>query len=377
VSRPTVAEIDLDALRHNLSQVRDLLRGKAEILAMVKADAYGHGAGPIAQELESAGAGLLGVATAEEGVELRRAKVALPILILGGIYPGEFQKYIENHLTPVIFDLDAAREIEERARKTGHPFAAHLKIDTGMSRLGFPWDQWDTPLNFFREVKFIQVEGLMTHFAVAESEQSDDKAFTEEQIHRFQTCVDQTLRAGISPRFIHMANSSATTAWERARFNLVRPGLMLYGVPPTPALGTRISLKPVLSWKTKILSLKKLRCGDSVSYGRTFTCPKDSLIGTLPIGYGDGYCRRFSNRAEVLVRGKRARVVGVVCMDLTMIDVSEIPEVRAGDEVVLLGRQGSDEIQAFDLARWAETIPYEIFCGIGKRVPRLFVKGSS
>ena len=377
MGRPTVAEIDLSALRYNLTQIRDLLRGEAEILAMVKADAYGHGAGPIARELESAGVSLLGVATAEEGIELRQTKVALPILILGGIYPGEFQKYIESHLTPVIFDLDAAREIEEQARKTGNPFAAHLKIDTGMSRLGFPWEQWDKALNFFREVKFIQVEGLMTHFAVAESERPDDKVFTEEQIRRFQTCVAQTFRAGISPRFIHMANSSAITVWERARFNLVRPGLILYGVPPTPALGARISLKPVLSWKTKILSLRKLRGGDSVSYGRTFTCPKDSLIGTLPIGYGDGYSRRFSNRAEVLVRGKRARVVGIVCMDLTMIDVSEISGVRVGDEAVLLGRQGCDEIHAFDLARWAETIPYEIFCGIGKRVPRLFGHRSS
>jgi alanine racemase len=152
---------------------------------------------------------------------------------------------------------------------------------------------------------------------------------------------------------------------------------MLYGVPPTPVLGDRISLKPVLSWKTKILFLKKVRRGDSVSYGRTFTCPKDSLIATLPIGYADGYSRRFSNRAEVLVQGKRAKVAGIVCMDLTMVDVSEIPGVRVGDEAVLLGRQGSDEIHAFDLARWAETIPYEIFCGIGKRVPRLFVPGSS
>jgi alanine racemase len=377
VSRPTFAEIDLSALQYNLGRIRNLLRGEAEILAIVKADAYGHGAGPIARELEAAGVGILGVATAEEGIELRQAEITIPILILGGIYPEEFPKYLQNHLTPILFTLDAAREIEEKARKTGHPFAVHLKIDTGLNRLGFPWDQWETALDFFREAKFIRVEGMMTHLAVAESERTDDKAFTEEQIRRFQTCVEQTLRAGISPRFIHMANSSATTVWEKARFNLVRPGLMLYGVPPTQTLGGKISLNPVLSWKTKILSIKTVRGGDSVSYGRTFICPKDSLIATLPIGYADGYLRRFSNRAEVLVRGRRAPVAGIVCMDLTMIDVTAIPGVRVGDDVVLLGRQGAEEIHVLDLARWGETIPYEIFCGIGKRVPRLIVRKPS
>jgi alanine racemase len=173
-----------------------------------------------------------------------------------------------------------------------------------------------------------------------------------------------------------MANSSAATAWEKAHFNLVRPGLLLYGVAPTPTLGARVNLKPILRWETKILALKRICEGDSVSYGRTFVCLKDSLIATLPIGYADGYCRRFSNRAEVLVRGRRARVAGVVCMDLTMIDVSKIPGIQVGDEVILLGKQGSEEILVFELARWAETIPYEIFCGIGKRVPRFYFNGN-
>jgi alanine racemase len=377
VSRPTVAEIDLSALGYNLDQIRNLLQGKAEILAIVKADAYGHGAGPIAHELASAGVRFFGVATAEEGIALRQAKITHPILILGGIYPGEFQKYLRNHLTPAIFDLDSAREIEKKAKKAISPFPVHLKIDTGMTRLGFAWDRWETALEFFKEAKFIQVEGLMTHLAVAESARPDDKAFTEEQIRRFQICLDQTLHAGISPRFMHVANSSATTVWEKARLNLVRPGLMLYGALPTSALGARISLKAVLSLKTKILSIKAVRGGESVSYGRTFICPKDSLIATLPIGYADGYSRRFSNRAEVLVKGRRARVAGVVCMDLTMIDVSEIQGAQVGDEVVLLGRQGSDEIYVSELARWAETIPYEIFCGISKRVPRHFIRDSS
>ncbi len=376
MSRPTVVEIDLKALRFNLNQIRDVIKGESEILAMVKANAYGHGAGPVARELESAGVGRFGVATAEEGIELRQAGVTLPILILGGIYPGEFQTFLQNQLTPVVFDLATVGVLEEEARKTGRPFAVHLKIDTGMSRLGFPWQQFGSVPDAFRKVRFLRIEGIMTHLAVAESPRPEDKAFTEEQVRRFRICVDQAQKAGISPRYLHLANSSATTVWEGARFNLVRPGLMLYGVTPTPALGSRISLKPILSWKTRIVSMNSLCAGESVSYGRTFTCAKDSLIATLPIGYADGYRRSFSNRAEVLVRGKRAKVAGIVCMDLTMIDVSEIPEIRPGDEVVLLGKQGGDEIHVFELARWAETIPYEIFCGIGKRVPRLYVNAT-
>jgi len=376
MSRPTVVEIDLGTLRFNLNQIKDITKGESDILAMVKANAYGHGAGPIARELESAGVSLFGVATVDEGIELRQAGVTLPLLILGGIYPGEFQTFLQNRLTPVLFDPETIRGLEENARKTGSPFAVHLKIDTGMSRLGFLWRQFESVLSVLRDTRFLRVEGLMTHLAVAESPRPEDRAFTEEQVRRFGICMNQAKRAGISPRYLHVANSSATTIWENARFNLVRPGLMLYGVTPTPALASRISLKPILSWKTGIVSINSLSPGESVSYGRTFTCSKDSLIATLPIGYADGYRRSFSNRAEVLVRGKRARVAGIVCMDLTMIDVSEIPGVRAGDEVVLLGKQGSDEIHVFELARWAETIPYEIFCGIGKRVPRRYLNGS-
>jgi alanine racemase len=376
MDRPTAVEIDLGALRHNLSRIQEALKGEAEILAMVKADAYGHGAGPIARTLEAGGVSLLGVATAEEGIELREAGAALPILILGGIYPGEHGKYSRHGLTPVLFDADTARELREAARKEGRTRAVHLKIDTGMNRLGFPWKDWEAYLSFFREARALEIEGLMSHFAVAESERPEDRAFTEEQMRRFQICVEQTRRAGIRPRFLHQANSSAVIGWGKARFNLVRPGLLLYGVAPTPALSAKIPLKPILTWKTRILALKEVSAGESVSYGRTFVCGKDSLIATLPIGYADGYPRRFSNRAEVLVRGRRAKVAGVVCMDLTMAEVSHIPGVQIGDEVVLLGKQGSAEIHVRELAGWGETIPYEIFCGIGKRVPRLYVDGA-
>ena len=203
-------------------------------------------------------------------------------------------------------------------------------------------------------------------------EGTEDLAFTEEQRKRFQACLDSARKKGFQPRYIHISNSAATALREGARFNLVRPGLMLYGLYPSPAIRDLISLRPVLRWKTAILSLKRVPAGDPVSYGRTHSCEKESLIATLPIGYADGYSRRLSNQGEVLVRGRRARIAGVVCMDLTMADVSEIPGVQAGDEVVLLGKQGAEEIGAAEMAGWLETIPYEVLCAVGQRVPRVY-----
>ncbi len=372
MGRPTIAEIDLDALRFNLNQLRGLTKGKADILAVVKANAYGHGAVEIAKELESAGAKIFGVATTEEGIELRRSGVSLPTLILAGSYPEEFEKVIENNLSPVVFDLEMARALDAQAKKTGQRISVHLKVDTGMNRLGIPWRNWEPALNVLQSLGNLQVEGLMSHFSVAESERPDDRAFTEEQRQRFQACLDSARKMGMQPHYIHLANSAATALGERARFNLVRPGLMLYGLHPAPALRRRISLRPVLRWKTAILSLKRVPAGDPVSYGRTYSCRKESLIAILPVGYADGYNRRLSNRGEVLVRGKRAKIAGIVCMDLTMVDVSEISGVQVNDEVVLLGRQEAEEISADEMAGWMETIPYEVLCAIGKRVPRIY-----
>ena len=375
MGRPTVAEIDLDALRFNAGQVRELIKGQAKILAVVKADAYGHGAGPVARELESAGVSFFGVATGEEGMELRQAGVSAPILVLTGIDPKELEGIIQNGLTPVLFDLDSARLLDRQAGNLRKNLTAHLKVDTGMSRLGIPWREWQAAVDVFRSLANIKIEGLMSHLAVAESENPEDRAFTEEQIRRFQECLDYVCKRGMQPRYIHLANSAGTTLWGKARFNLVRPGLMLYGVHPEPGLKRFISLRPALCWKTEILSLKRVPAGDPVSYGRTYRCSKEKLICTLPVGYADGYSRCLSNRAEVLVRGRRAKVAGIVCMDLTMVDVSGIPGVQVGDEVVLLGKQGADEISAAEMAEWMETIPYEVFCGIGKRVPRRHLRG--
>jgi alanine racemase len=373
MSRPTVAEIDLDALRFNLAQLQAKTRGKADILAVVKANAYGHGAAEVARELESAGAPLFGVATTEEGVELRRSVRSLPILILGGIYPGEFGRVLDHKLSPVIFDLEVATALSAEAKRSGRRISVHLKVDTGMNRLGIPWREWREALEFIRSAGNLLIEGLMSHLSVADSEEPDDRAFTEEQTRRFQACLETARDLGIRPRYIHLANSAGTLR-DLPGFNLVRPGLMLYGLHPAPALRARIPLRPALRWKTAVLSVKRVCRGETVSYGRTYPCPKESLVAVLPVGYADGYSRRFSNRGEVLVRGKRAKIAGIVCMDLTMADVSEIPDIQPGEEVVLLGKQGSEEISAAELAGWAGTIPYEILCGIGKRVPRVYLR---
>lgn len=375
MSRPTVAEIDLDALRHNLQQLRKLTRGKAEVLAVVKANAYGHGAPEVARELESAGARIFGVATTEEGIELRVSGTAAPILVLAGTYPDEFDRIAANRLTPVIYDLEIARAFNARAEKERRRLSVHLKIDTGMNRLGIPWRQWEAALEVLGSLKKLRVEGLLSHFSVAEGKGAEDRAFTREQLSRFTRCLDLAGRKGIQPRYLHLANSAATTLLEPARFNLVRPGLMIYGYHPSPALRGLVSLRPVLRWKTAVLSLKKAPKGDPVSYGRTFRCPRESLIAVLPVGYADGYSRRLSSRGEVLIRGRRAKIAGIVCMDLTMVDVSEVPGVKAGDEVVLLGRQEAEEITAVEMAGWIESISYEVLCGIGKRVPRVYRKG--
>jgi len=372
LSRPTIAEINLDALRYNLNQLRGLTGKKAEILAVVKANAYGHGAPEIARELESAGARIFGVATTEEGIELRLSGTTSPILVLGGTYPQEMGRILANRLTPVIYDLEIARAFQARAAKEKRRLSVHLKIDTGMNRLGIPWRQWTSALKVLEGLKNLKVEGLLSHFSVAEGEGPDDRAFTDKQLARFTKCLDLARQRGIKAGLVHLANSAAATLRQPARFNLVRPGLMLYGYHPSPNLGRLISLKSVLRWKTAILSLKPVPAGDTVSYGRTYQCRRETLIAILPVGYADGYNRRLSNRGEVIIRGKRAKVRGIVCMDLTMADVSKIPGVQVGDEVVLLGRQGSEEITAVEMAGWIESIPYEVLCSIGKRVPRVY-----
>jgi alanine racemase len=364
--RPTIAQIDLDALAFNFRQLQKRVPKGAKILAVVKADAYGHGALPISQKLEKLGVEYLGVAIAEEGVELRKGGVRTPILVLGGIYDGDIEKIFRFNLTPVVFHKEALKSISKVAQRGQKRVRVHLKVDTGMGRLGVPFSLWP---NFLKEVAHfpkIEIEGILSHFSMNEED------YSRHQWDQFLGAVRCAEEIGIRYKYLHMASSAMLTTSSNYSGNLVRPGIMLYGGYPSPVLKNLIHLKPVMTLKTRIHFLKSVPSGFRISYGGTFVTRKESLIATLPIGYADGYSRTLSNRGEVLVRGKRAPVVGKVCMDFIMADVTDIPKVSLGDEVVLIGSQGKEIITAEEIADRINSIPYEVFCSVGKRVPRIY-----
>jgi len=365
--RPTHCSIDHAALRWNLQQIRTRVGAQVKILSMVKANAYGHGALAVAKTLLAAGGDALGVATLDEGFELRQSGTGAPIIVVAGVYADQLQQFISHSLTPVIYDLSGLTELEGAVAKRGATLDIHLKIDTGMGRLGLRASELDNWLPRLKALRALKIAGVFSHFSTAESVDGD---YTKKQLEVFTGVVTRLRAAAMTPLF-HFANSAATITQPAAYFGMVRPGIMLYGAYPSPAMAQQITLKPVLSWHTKILQLKKVPAGTSISYGQTFVTKRESVIATLPVGYADGYQRILSNRGEVLVRGKRAPVAGRVCMDLTMLDVTDIRNVQQGDEVVLLGRQGDAEITADEMAAGANTISYEIFTSIGARVPRI------
>ena len=366
--RPTFCTIDLAALRWNLRQVRAKVGAQVKILSMVKANAYGHGAPAVARALAEEGSDAFGVATLEEGVELRQAGIRKPILVVAGTYVEQLDRFFENNLTPVVHDLESLRSLENGVQARGVTLNVHLKIDTGMGRIGFLAAEIDSWLGELKKLRALQIEGVFSHFSTAEDVAGD---FTRAQLVTFSN-LEQRLRAeGIAPPLVHLANSAATITLPAAYFDMVRPGIMLYGIYPSAAMANQIALKPVLSWQTRIVQLKKVGAGTSISYGQTFVTERESLIATLPVGYADGYSRLLSNRGAALVRGRRAPVVGRGCMDLTMLDVTAIANVQQGDEVVLLGRQGDAEISADEMAGWANTISYQVLTSIAARVPRI------
>jgi len=366
--RPTVGEVDLGALEFNYRQIKKRIPGDVKLLAVVKADAYGHGSVPVSLRLEKLGVEYLGVAIPEEGVELRRGGVKTPILVLGGIFGGEVDQIFRFRLTPVIFRKDSLRILSREAERRKRKVKVHLKVDTGMGRLGVPLDLWP---DFLREVtRFprIETEGILSHFAMTDEE----KDFTQNQWKAFQEAVTAAQELGIGCPYLHMANSATLTAFPAYSARLVRPGIMLYGSYPAPTFRSLIPLKPVMTLKTHIHFLKSVPLGTRISYGGMFKAKRKSLIATLPIGYADGYSHHLSNRGEVLIHGKRAPVVGKVCMDFIMVDVTHIPRVSVGDEVILMGRQGKEQITPEEIAEKIDSISYEVLCSIGKRVPRVY-----
>jgi alanine racemase len=366
--RPTVGEVDLGALEFNYRQIKKRIPEDVKLLAVVKADAYGHGAVPVSLRLERLGVEYLGVAIPEEGVELRKGGVKAPILVLGGIFGGEVDQIFRFRLTPVIFRKDSLETLSREAERRRRKVKVHLKVDTGMGRLGVPLNLWPDFLREVRRFPKIETEGILSHFSMTDEE----KGFTQKQWRAFQRAVAIAQELGISSRYLHMASSATLTAFPAYSARLVRPGIMLYGSYPSPTFRSLVSLKPVMTLKTRIHFLKSVPPGTRISYGGTFKARRESLIATLPIGYADGYSRALSNHGEVLVGGKRAPVVGNVCMDFIMVDVTDIPRVSVGDEVVLMGRQGKEQITPEEIAEKIDSISYEVLCSIGKRVPRIY-----
>jgi alanine racemase len=376
-SRPTVAEIDLAALRHNFRQICNVVDPGAGILAVVKADAYGHGFMDVAAELESLGVTAFGVAFLAEGIQLRKAGIDRPVLVLGGIYPGQERKCVGFSLSSAVFTIEQAAALDEAARRLYRKAKLHLKVDTGMGRLGVGHGEAPAFLAELRRMRNVELEGIFSHFASADELDDDGRRYTETQSERFSAVVSEAKRIGFSPTYVHLANSAAAFSVPLPFCNLVRPGIVLYGSLPSPDFRGRMDLRPVMRLRSRVAMLKWIEPGTCVSYARRFTAEKRTLLASVPVGYADGYPRALTNRSEVLIRGERARVVGTVCMDWFMVDVTGIVGVTVGDEVTLLGCDaGGKCIAAEELAELAGTIPYEIFCGISKRVPRIYLNPS-
>lgn len=366
--RPTCAEIDLSAIAYNYHEIKKLVGNKTKIMAVVKANAYGHGIINIAKILATLNVDYFGVATLDEAISLRKNNIKTPILVLGCVTKEEIKPIIENDITMTLGSDEILPVIEKYASSLKKQARVHVKIDTGMGRIGVWHREAISFIRLIAKSSFINLEGIYTHFASA----GHDNFFTNYQLESFEEIINEIAQIGIDIPIKHVANSIGVIDIPRSHFNLVRPGIIIYGMYPKRHFVNIVKLKPAMSLKTKIVFLKDTPAGRSISYGRTYITQKPTKVATLPIGYADGYGRILSNKAEVLIRGKRAKVIGKVTMDQTMIDVGHIKDVKVGDEVMLIGRQGKDIITVDELAKLSATIPYEIVCSITDRVPRSY-----
>lgn len=365
----TVAEIDLGALRANYRAIKAVANG-AQVMAVVKADAYGHGAVEVVRALRGEGCSHFGVARLCEARQLRAAGFRERIYLLGGFLASQAEEIVALDATPFVFDAPMIAPLARAAEARGRGgFPIHLKIDSGATRLGLLPDQLDEAVAELGRAPSLAVEGVCTLLVNAGDPSS---TVTDAQLGVFSAAMERLRAAGITPPVAHVANSAASVLRRDAYYNLLRPGLAIYGLPPVPAVREHIELRPVMTFKTRVVQTKRVPAGVGVSYGHTYVTRRPSVIGVLAVGYADGYRRGLQQGGEVLVRGRRAPVVGAVCMDLTMVDLTDVPGAAPGDEVILWGGVGEAMISVNDIARLAQTISYEMLCTVGRRVPRVY-----
>jgi alanine racemase len=378
---PTRAEIDLSKLEYNFKQIKKHLhknnpRKKIKICGVVKANAYGHGIQEISKKLISAGADYLGVANYDEAIKLRATIPDASILVFGTLIHSKLKpaayvkRLLKNDLIATVASLETARFLDYYSKKIGKKFKVHIKVDTGMKRIGFDVKWAFKNISQVFTYKNLDIEGIYTHFATAES---NDKTFAKQQLHKFQELLHQLNKAGMEFPIVHTANSGAVLDIKESYFDMVRPGLILYGYYPSDNNIKRIPLKPIMNLKSKVTYIKRVERNTSISYGRDYYTDERSFIGSIPIGYGDGYWRALSNRGKVLINGKLYPIVGNITMDWLMVNLGEKSNVRVGDDVLLMGSENGNEIGADKLARMTKTIPYEICCAVADRVQRVYI----
>lgn len=371
--RPAYAEINLDHLAHNIREVRRLAGKETQVMAVIKADGYGHGATKIAQTLLDNGADRLAVAVLDEAIELRNAGFQVPIFVLGYTQPERADEVVKYDLEQSVYSVEAAAALSKAAAEQGKTVLVHIKLDTGMGRIGLQANQEAiTIIKGISTLSNLKIKGIFTHFAAADEV---DKGYTQMQFEKFKWVCKELENQGVDIEIKHCGNSATIIDLPDMHLNLVRAGIMLYGLAPSPdVMLNKLELKEVMSLKVRITHIKEIEAGQSVSYGRRFIADKTSKIASLPIGYADGYTRLLSGKAEALVKGQRVPVVGRICMDQCMIDVTGIDGVEVGDEVVLFGQQGGAFISIDEVAQKLGTINYEVVCMISRRVPRVYTK---
>ncbi len=372
---PSWVEVDLDAIEANVRNIKAFIGEKVELIAVVKANAYGHGAVPVAKTALEAGASRLAVARVSEGVELRQAGIEAPILVMNYITLAEIPQAVRHDLTPTLITSEQAQAFSREAVKAGKKVPVHIKVDTGLGRFGLLPDEVE---GFVREVASLPglvLEGLYTHFSVADEVNPDSTSYTLRQFEVFMDVAARLEKAGFHFPLRHVCNSAATLRFPSMHLEAVRTGIILYGLRPSEEVEPPFPLFPALSLKSRVARVRVLPAGFPISYGRTYITSRPTPVALVPVGYGDGYHRLISNRGFVLIKGVRVPVIGRICMDQFAVDVSGVEGVSVEDEVVLIGEQGGERIGAEEVARWAETINYEVVASLSRRLPRIYLRG--